>query len=61
MNKVITNEQIEKLERYLDERKEIIEMNISPADKIYYNGMITAIQLLGFDYTVNNDKHNLFR
>ena len=59
MKKVITEEQIERLKSYLDERKEIIEMNISPADKIYYNGMITAIRLLGFDYIVIDDKHNL--
>ena len=60
MNKVITHEQIEKLERYLDERKEINEMCILPADMVYYNGMITAIQLLGFDYIIKDDKHNLF-
>lgn len=61
MNKVIiTHGKLKKFEKYIDERKEIVEMNISPADKVYYEGMLKAIELLGFDYTIKDGKHKLF-
>ena len=60
MNKVITHEQIEKLEKYIDERKEIVETYMSPVDKAYFYGMIKAIELLGFDCISYNGIHKIF-
>lgn len=60
MIKVISTEQIENFEMYLDERRELMQMDITPADKVYYDGLIKSIELLGFDYVIKEDKHKLF-
>lgn len=44
------------MQEYLDERKEIIGFG-NPADKVYYDGMIHAIQILGMDAIFKEGKH----
>lgn len=62
MNRTITNDQIENVEMYLDERLEIFKsVTANPTDKVYYDGLIKAISLFGFDYMIRNGKHVLFR
>lgn len=68
----MTNKQLEKLEKLLDERREFalytdkqmgnefgcfLENN---PDYIYYKGMLEIIHALGIEYEINNGKHELF-
>ena len=60
MNKVIAIEQIEKLERYLDERLDVIKHEKgNDYDIIYFNGIIRAITLLGFEIVINGSHHTI--
>ncbi len=44
------------MQEYLDERKDIMSIG-NPADKVYYDGMIHTIQILGMDIIIKNGKH----
>lgn len=45
------------MQDYLNERKEIMDRFRNPADKVYYEGMIHAIQILGMDVVFKEGKH----
>lgn len=44
------------MQEYLDERKEIMKFG-NPANKVYYDGMIHAIRILGMDVIFKEGKH----
>ena len=56
----MTKQQISNLEELLDERKSIMDAFNNKADEVYYNGIVQAINTIGYEVHVDdNNKHKL--
>ena len=53
------NEQIERTEKFLDERCYIANMpDARPQDVSYYNGALKALEMAGYEWKREDGKHN---
>lgn len=57
--RVITEEDIVRIQNLLDERLDIVESFENNADKVFYNGMQFALLVLGFDTKITDHKHTV--
>lgn len=56
------NNQIERVESWLDERFTIYKTFGRNEDRLFYNGAIRAIEMLGYAWERNNsDKHIIYK